>query len=409
MNYIYILKQKKQGWCKVGKTTTPTERISTLEKTWGKFDSDSIIYQMNDTLEQSLDNIETTIHRSLTRKYLKISMIGKDIGNDGYIEFFRLDTLVEEVIDYLYGDWIIKTYNKKNIQKENLDTTFCSQKESVKEKQKNQNMIFNSLSKPKYKSIEEYEELIKITSYSKSKREEIFDTSTNFLTPNKKGFTHSFYLKDYLIKLEGEELNILDDEVFLYFVMLFKSSKSLQHKDIKILDIIRFLNNEKKSTYKYHSIFKSIEKLSTCKIIVIQNNNLIYSGYLLNNTTSRRENQSIFYSCEVNEIFYNLYYKKNKIVTQELYKEFFTLKYKETKQLYKYFKNNNIMEEKEVVSFFKSIKINISLSSINENPRRNLLIKLLQKIKKDFKTINIDFNYHEVKNEKSSLFYFDIH
>lgn len=114
MNYIYILKQKENGWCKVGKTTTPTERISTLEKTWGKFDNDSIIYQMNDTLEQSLDNIESTIHRSLTRKYLKISMIGKDIGNDGYIEFFRLDTLVEEVIDYLYGDWIVSKKNLNN-------------------------------------------------------------------------------------------------------------------------------------------------------------------------------------------------------------------------------------------------------------------------------------------------------
>lgn len=117
MNYIYVLYQKEKNRVKVGKTTYPYRRIETLKETWGDFDNDSYILEIDiKKCNQSLSIIEKTIHNVLIRKNLSYTHEKEeDLLKDGYSEFFTLDKkLITRTINFIYKEFIInKTFINK--------------------------------------------------------------------------------------------------------------------------------------------------------------------------------------------------------------------------------------------------------------------------------------------------------
>jgi len=130
--YIYILKQKRFNRVKVGFSRRIENRILKLERVWGKFDSDSVVCQINANtmrkLNITLTNIETYFHVELKLMGLFIEDLDKA---DGYKEFFVYDNRIEEIID-IKGNQLIdkKQYiteltlktKKQLISNENLFT-----------------------------------------------------------------------------------------------------------------------------------------------------------------------------------------------------------------------------------------------------------------------------------------------
>lgn len=215
MSYIYVLKQKENCWRKVGLSTSPTERISTLEKTWGKFDRDSIVYKFDiDKYGENIKHIEKLIHSLLYSKGLKISMINKDKGLDGHTEFFKLFGLdIEHIIEETLENFIIKKISYTQIIKDtpNKLEKLDSSKERELIQEKNKDLIRNTF------SVETEKDIYSFIDYDKFLENIQEDKTIKFYLPK---FEKEESIK-LLFDVTGKSKNEIEELTYLLFRLDF--------------------------------------------------------------------------------------------------------------------------------------------------------------------------------------------
>jgi hypothetical protein len=93
--FIYLLEQKEHNRFKIGKCSG-SSRILSLEKVWGSFDNDSIIFRVEDKTIKK----EKAIHTLFGAYRLQLDEA------DGYTEFFSMDCYdkVYDMMTHLFGE-----------------------------------------------------------------------------------------------------------------------------------------------------------------------------------------------------------------------------------------------------------------------------------------------------------------